>query len=65
MFSKEGEHVKFHSEFVAQGAVENYLLDLEKKMQSTLKEELVRAKDATDEWNLELPRDKWLDDYCA
>ena len=65
MFSKDGEHVKFGSEFVAQGAVESYLLDLEKKMQLTLKDELVRAKEATDEWNLDLPREKWLDDYCA
>ena len=33
MFSKEGEYVKFNSEFVMSGAVENYLCDLERKMQ--------------------------------
>ena len=41
MFSKEGEYVPFSSEFVMSGAVENYLCDLEKKMQVTLKEILV------------------------
>ena len=65
MFSKEGEYVKFNSEFVMSGAVENYLCDLERKMQSTLKEILVDAHNTTDEWLIDKPREKWLDDYCA
>ena len=40
--------------------------DLEKKMQVTLKEILVNAKDTTDDWATnENPREEWLDGYCA
>ena len=65
MFSKEGEYVPFSSEFVMSGAVENYLCDLEKKMQVTLKEILVHAKETTDDWTVDNPRELWLDGYCA
>ena len=65
MFSKEGEYVKFGSEFTMSGAVENYLCDLERKMQTTLKEILIDAHATTDEWLIDKPREKWLDDYCA
>ena len=67
MFSKEGEYVPFGSEFVMTGAVENYLCDLERKMQATLKDILIEAKDTTDDWAVDVdnPREKWLDGYCA
>lgn len=46
--------------------MENYLCDLERKMQETLKGIIVEAKDTTDEWATgEKPREIWLDDYCA
>ena len=38
MISKDGEKIKFSSNFVCDGAVENYLLNLEKKMRETLEE---------------------------
>lgn len=66
MYSKDGEeYVEFYTPFVCQGAVENYLCDLETKMQTTLKEILDTAKEATEEWDLSKPRHIWLDDYNA
>jgi dynein heavy chain, axonemal len=66
MYSKDGEeYVEFPTQFVCTGAVESYLCDLETKMQTTLKEILDSAKEATEEWDLAKPRHKWLDDYCA
>lgn len=65
MYSKEGEYVPFGSEFHFSGAVENYLCDLERKMQLTLKEILLDAKGTADNWELEKPRELWLEDYCA
>lgn len=37
MFAKDGEYVEFNSPFTCMNAVENYLCDLERKMQDTLK----------------------------
>ena len=66
MYSKEGaEFVPFNTDFICQGAVENYLSELELKMQNTLKEILEDAKEATEEWDLSKPRHMWLDDYNA
>ena len=65
MFAKDGEYVEFNSPFTCQGAVENYLCDLERKMQGTLKEILVNAKETTDDWTVDNPREVWLDGYCA
>ena len=65
MFAKDGEYVEFDSVFTCQGAVENYLCDLEKKMQDTLKKIIINAKETTDDWNVDKPRELWLDDYCA
>jgi dynein heavy chain len=65
MYSKEMEKVNFSSEFVITGAVENYLCDLERKMQDTLKEIAWEAKESTEEWEIDNPREKWLEKYCA
>jgi dynein heavy chain len=65
MFSKENEYVPFGSEFVAAGAVENYLCDLEAKMQKTLLDILEVAKTAADNWDIDKQRHLWLEDYCA
>jgi len=65
MFAKDGEYVKFTTPFTCTGAVENYLCDLEKKMQDTLKTIIIHAKETTDDWAVDKPREKWLDDYCA
>jgi dynein heavy chain len=65
MFAKDGEYVPFLSPFTCMNAVENYLCDLEKKMQDTLKAIIITAKDTTDDWNVDNPREVWLDGYCA
>ena len=56
MFSKEGEYVKFSSIFTAQGAVENWLTDLERMMRLTLRDILEEAKSTADNWEIEKPR---------
>ena len=65
MFAKDGEYVAFQTPFTCVNAVENYLCDLEKKMQDTLKAIIITAKDTTDDWNVDNPREMWLDGYCA
>ena len=65
MYAKDGEYVAFQSPFTCMNAVENYLCDLEKKMQDTLKAIIITAKDTTDDWNVDNPREMWLDGYCA
>lgn len=65
MWSKEKEYVPFGDPFVIQGAVENYLCDLERKMQITLRDILEVAKGTADLWELEKKRHEWLEDYCA
>lgn len=65
MFAKDGELVPFNSTFTCNGAVENYLCDLEKKMKDTLAQILIQCKETTDDWAVDNPREKWLDNYCA
>jgi len=67
MYSKDGEHVQFLSNLTMVGAVENYLNDLERKMQTTLRDILEDAKITADNWELsdDKKRHVWLDDYCA
>lgn len=52
MFSKEDEYVPFGAEFTMVGAVENYLCDLEKCMQNTLRDVLCAAKETADQWDI-------------
>jgi len=65
MIAKDGEYVPFYTNFTCTGAVENYLCDLEKKMNDTLKAQILLAKDTTDDWIVDNPREMWLDGYCA
>ena len=68
MISNEGEYVKFSDTFVCQGAVENYLCDLEAMMQRTLRDIVEVAKATADNWDLGegfKKRHIWLEDYCA
>ena len=64
MFSKYKEYVPFGENFTCNGAVENYLCDLERKMQVTLRDILEVAKGTADLWELEKKRHEWLEDYC-
>lgn len=66
MYSKEKEYVSFGDNiFTCNGAVENYLCDLERCMQSTLRDVLENAKTNADNWDIEKKRHEWLEDYCA
>ena len=65
MTSKDKEYVAFNEVFTCSGAVENYLCDLERHMQLTLREVLEVAKGTADNWDIEKRRDIWLEDYCA
>jgi len=65
MFSKEYEYVDFSSDFVAEGAVETWLSNLEFKMRATLAEILEHARASAELWEVEIPREKWVDGYCA
>jgi len=65
MWSKEGEYVPFSSVFTCTGAVENYLCDLERMMQATLRDVLETAKTTADNWDIDKKRHDWLEDYCA
>jgi len=65
MWSKEGEYVPFSKIFECNGAVENYLCDLERMMQLTLRDVLDTAKTTADNWDIDKKRHEWLEDYCA
>jgi dynein heavy chain len=65
MWSNEGEYVPFNGNFTCTGAVENYLCDLERKMQTTLGEVLEAAGETAATWGIERDRHEWLEDYCA
>jgi|TARA_B110000285_G_C15141731_1_gene631239 dynein heavy chain len=66
MWSKEDEYVPFSAEFLMAGAVENYLCDLERCMQTNLRDQLEVAKTTADNWEIsDRKRHEWLEDYCA
>jgi dynein heavy chain len=65
MTSKDKEYVAFNDVFTCVGAVENYLCDLERQMQHTLREILEVAKGTADNWDIDKKRHEWLEDYCA
>ena len=65
MYSKENEYVPFSSDFVAEGAVETWLSNLEFKMRATLAEILEHARGTAELWEVEVPREEWLKPYCA
>ena len=65
MWSKEKEYVPFSEPFTCNGAVENYLCDLERKIQKTLAEVLENAWETACAWGIDRDRHEWLEDYCA
>jgi dynein heavy chain len=65
MWSKENEHVSFNTPFTMNGAVENYLCELERKIQTSLGEILETAWETACQWGIEKDRHIWLEDYCA
>lgn len=65
MYSKDNEYIPFTSNFICEGAVENWLLGLEFKMRETLEQILEKAKGTSDLWESDRAREDWVEDYCA
>ena len=65
MYSKDSEYVPFHEDVTLDGAVESYLLGLEKHVRKMLRDILENARNSADNWELDKPREIWLQDYCA
>lgn len=65
MFSKENEYVSYSTDITLNGAVENYLNDLQEKMRLTMQDILIDAKAKADNWEIEKKRHLWLDDFNA
>ena len=66
MLSKDLERIDFNTHFLAEGAVEQYLLHLEFMMREQLYNILENAKQTSELWDSgERPRDEWLKDYNA
>lgn len=66
MLSKDLERIDFTTHFLAEGAVEQYLLHLEFMMREQLYNILGDAKQTSELWDSgERPRDEWLKDYNA
>ncbi len=57
--------VTFSKPFIIQGAVENWLNDLNRVQQSTMAYVLEQAIEAAVNWEHEKPRHEWLRDYPA
>jgi dynein heavy chain len=65
LYSKDSEYVPFHDDIVLEGAVETYLLNLEKHVRLQLRDIVENARQSADNWEVDKPRDIWLQDYCA
>jgi dynein heavy chain len=63
MIAKDGEVVEFASDFVIEGAVENWLNALTRKQVDTLAHVLEKAVETAVNWEHDKPRHKWLFDY--
>jgi dynein heavy chain len=60
MISKDKETVAFPGIFEMKGAVENYLSELVRYMQLTLKGVLAHSMVEATEWDLQKPREEWV-----
>jgi dynein heavy chain len=65
MIAKDREEVMLSAEFTMEGEVENYLNKLTDVMVTTLKEILNHAIETAVNWEVEVPREKWLFLYPA
>jgi dynein heavy chain len=64
-FAKDGETVKWFNDVHLHGAVESYLGHLEQHIRVQLREILRSALKTTENWELDKPREFWLEDYPA
>ena len=65
MFSKDTEHVEFAERLELTGPVEQYLCGVESHMRGQLRDILENAKSSADNWEVDKPRELWVQDYCA
>ena len=63
--SKDTESVAWAEDMHIDGAVEAYLLQLEGHLRLQLRIELEQARATADNWELDNPREFWLEAYCA
>jgi len=62
---KDGEKIPWWKDLPLEGAVEHYLVALEEHMRLALREQLETSRVQADNWEMEKPREFWLEDYCA
>ncbi|KAF4726241.1 hypothetical protein FOZ62_001950 [Perkinsus olseni] len=65
IISKDKEYVPFYEDVVLEGAVETYLTNLESHIRCTLRDILDNARATAENWEVDKPREIWLQDYCA
>lgn len=65
IISKDKEYVPFFEDVILEGAVETYLTNLESHIRCTLRDILDNARAAAENWEVDKPREIWLQDYCA
>eukprot|EP00929_Paragymnodinium_shiwhaense_P077084 TRINITY_DN3967_c0_g3_i3.p1 TRINITY_DN3967_c0_g3~~TRINITY_DN3967_c0_g3_i3.p1 ORF type:complete len:4541 (+),score=1544.66 TRINITY_DN3967_c0_g3_i3:127-13749(+) len=63
--SKDGEAVPWYADIMLDGAVEGYLSSLEAHIRLQLRDILEAARTSADNWEVDKPREFWLEDYCA
>lgn len=64
-YSKDTEKNVWAQDMVIEGAVENYLTQLEEHFRLMLREELEKARATADLWESDKAREFWLEDYCS
>jgi dynein heavy chain len=65
IISKDGEKVPWSQDLQLDGAVEGYLTALEHHIRQQLREILETARGTADNWEIDNPRELWLEHYCA
>jgi dynein heavy chain len=65
IISKDGEIVPWQQDLTLEGAVEYYLTALEAHIRLQLLLILEQARNTADNWEVDRPREFWLEDYCA
>jgi len=61
--SKDNEKVAWTEDMKIEGAVENYLVQLEAHFRCQLREILEVARNTAENWEMDKPREFWLEDY--
>jgi len=63
--SKDTESVAWQDDMIIDGAVEGYLLQLEAHFRVQLRIELQQARMTADNWEVDNPREYWLEAFCS